>query len=153
MRLLKTLSVVFKSLFESHYINVPQEKYDVIESRSAEIEKLKEDINKSIKNIELNQKIAESTREDIIKDVSSDLTTATEVDKLNSLAENIEYKDAESFRKSVETLKNSYYPNQTSDTEFNEVAENKMLTINNLSESITAYTAAISKSKKNPYIK
>ena len=142
-----------KSLFESHYINVPQEKYDVIESQAAEIEKLKEDINKSMeKNIELNQKIAESTREDIIKDVSSDLA-ATEVDKLKGLAEGIEYKDAESFRKSVETLKNSYYPKATaSDTESNEVAEQNAGS-GNLSESMAAYTAAISKSKKNPYIK
>ena len=142
-----------KSLFESHYINVPQEKYDVIESQAAEIEKLKEDINKSMeKNIELNQKIAESTREDIIKDVSSDLA-ATEVDKLKGLAESIEYKDAESFRKSVETLKNSYYPKaKASDTESNEVAEQNAGS-GNLSESMAAYTAAISKSKKNPYLK
>ena len=142
-----------KSLFESHYINVPQEKYDVIESQAAEIEKLKEDYNKSIeKNVELNQKIAESTREDIIKDVSSDLA-ATEVDKLKGLAEGIEYKDAESFRKSVETLKNSYYPKaKASDTESNEVAEQNAGS-GNLSESMAAYTAAISKSKKNPYIK
>jgi len=142
-----------KSLFESHYINVPQEKYDVIESQAAEIEKLKEDINKSMeKNIELNQKIAESTREDIIKDVSSDLA-ATEADKLKGLAESIEYKDAESFRKSVETLKNSYYPKaKASDTESNEVAEQNAGS-GNLSESMAAYTAAISKSKKNPYIK
>jgi len=144
-----------KSLFESHYINVPQEKYDVIESQAAEIEKLKEDYNKSIeKNVELNQKIAESTREDIIKDVSSDLA-ATEVDKLKGLAESIEYKDAESFRKSVETLKNSYYPKaKASDTESNEVAEQNAGSSNvNLSESMAAYTAAISKSKKNPYVK
>lgn len=142
-----------KSLFESHYINVPQEKYDVIESQAAEIEKLKEDYNKSIeKNVELNQKIAESTREDIIKDVSSDLA-ATEADKLKGLAEGIEYKDAESFRKSVETLKNSYYPKaKASDTESNEVAEQNAGS-DNLSESMAAYTAAISKSKKNPYIK
>jgi len=144
-----------KSLFESHYINVPQEKYDVIESQAAEIEKLKEDINKSIeKNVELNQKIAESTREDIIKDVSSDLA-ATEADKLKGLAEGIEYKDADSFRKSVETLKNSYYPKaKASDTESNEVVEQNAGSSNvNLTESMAAYTAAISKSKKNPYIK
>ena len=142
-----------KSLFESHYINVPQEKYDVIESQAAEIEKLKEEVNKTIeKNVELNQKIAESTREEIIKDVSSDLA-ATEVDKLKGLAEGIEYKDAESFRKSVETLKNSYYPKaKASDTESNEVAEQNAGS-GTLSESMAAYTAAISKSKKNPYIK
>ena len=140
-----------KSLFESHYINVPQEKYDVIESQAAEIEKLKEEVNQTIeKNVELNQKVSENNRQEIINDVSSDLA-ATEADKLGKLAESIEYKDAESFRNSVETLKNSYYPKQeASDNESNEVAANAG---SELSESMAAYTAAISKSKKNPYQK
>ena len=141
-----------KSLFESHYINVPQEKYDVIESQAAEIEKLKEEVNQTIeKNVELNQKVSENNRQEIINDVSSDLA-ATEAEKLGKLAESIEYKDAESFRNSVETLKNSYYPKQeASDNESNEVAANAGS--DNLSESMAAYTAAISKSKKNPYQK
>ena len=140
-----------KSLFESHYINVPQEKYDVIESQAAEIEKLKEEVNQTIeKNVELNQKVSENNRQEIINDVSSDLA-ATEAEKLGKLAESIEYKDAESFRKGVETLKNSYYPTkEASDNESNEVAANAG---SELSESMAAYTAAISKSKKNPYIK
>ena len=140
-----------KSLFESHYINVPQEKYDVIESQAAEIEKLKEEVNQTIeKNVELNQKVSENNRQEIINDVSSDLA-ATEAEKLGKLAESIEYKDAESFRNSVETLKNSYYPKQeASDNESNEVAANAG---SELSESMAAYTAAISKSKKNPYQK
>src|SRR6056300_862038 len=143
-----------KSLFESHYIDVPQEKFDVIENQAAEIEKLKEEVNKSIeKNVELNQKIAESTRTDIVKEVSADLA-ATEADKLNGLAESIEYKDADSFRKSVETLKNSYFPKaKASDNVSNEVAENNADSDMNLSESMAAYTAAISKTKKNPYLK
>ena len=141
-----------KNLFESHYINVPQEKYDVIENQAAEIEKLKEEVNQTIeKNVELNQKIGEFAREDIINDVSSDLAI-TEVEKLKGLAENIEYTDAASFRKSVETLKESYFPKtKASDTESNEVAENNAGS--DLSESMAAYTAAISKTKKNPYLK
>ena len=141
-----------KDLFESHYINVPQEKYDVIENQAAEIEKLKEEVNKTIeKNVELNQKIGEFAREDIINDVSSDLAI-TEVEKLKGLAENIEYTDAASFRKSVETLKESYFPKtKASDTESNEVAENNAGS--DLTESMAAYTAAISKTKKNPYLK
>src|SRR6056300_1101580 len=141
-----------KSLFESHYIDVPQEKFDVIENQAAEIEKLKEEVNKTIeKNVELNSKLAESTREEVINDVSSDLV-ATEVEKLKGLAESIEYKDADSFRKSVETLKNSYFPKaKASDNESNEVAENNAGL--DLSESMAAYTAAISKTKKNPYLK
>src|SRR6056300_836066 len=141
-----------KSLFESHYINVPQEKYDVIENQAAEIEKLKEEVNQSIeKNVELNQAIGQHVRADIINDVSADLA-ATEADKLNGLAESIEYKDADSFRKGVETLKNSYFPkSKASDNESNEVAENNAGL--DLAESMAAYTAAISKTKKNPYIK
>ena len=140
-----------KSLFESHYINVPQEKYDVIEAQTAEIEKLKEEVNQTIeKNVELNQAIGQHVRQDIINDVSSDLAE-TESEKLKGLAESIEYKDAESFRTSVETLKNSYFPKaKASETESNEVAENNAGSMN---ESMAAYTAAISKSKKNPYLK
>ena len=141
-----------KSLFESHYINVPQEKYDVIEAQTAEIEKLKEEVNQTIeKNVELNQAIGNHVRQDIINDVSSDLAE-TESEKLKGLAESIEYKDAESFRASVETLKNSYYPKaKASETESNEVAEQNAGS--DLSESMAAYTAAISKHKKNPYLK
>ena len=141
-----------KSLFESHYINVPQEKYDVIEAQTAEIEKLKEEVNSTIeKNVELNQAIGQHVRTDIINDVTSDLAE-TETEKLKGLAESIEYKDAESFRTSVETLKNSYFPKaKASETESNEVAEQNAGA--DLSESMAAYTAAISKSKKNPYLK
>ena len=141
-----------KTLFESHYINVPSEKYDVIENQAAEIEKLKEENNKTIeKNVELNQKVGEFTREGIINDVSSDLAE-TETEKLKGLAEGIEYKDADSFRKSIETLKDSYFPKaEASDKQSNEVADNDASP--NLSESMAAYTAAISKTKKNPYLK
>lgn len=143
-----------KSLFESHYIDVPQEKFDVIENQAAEIEKLKEEVNQTIeKNVELNQQIGQFAREDIINDVSSDLAI-TESEKLKGLAESIEYKDAASFRTSVETLKNSYFPKtKASDNESNEVAENNAGSDMNLSESMAAYTAAISKTKKNPYLK
>ena len=141
-----------KTLFESHYINVPSEKYDVIENQAAEIEKLKEENNKTIeKNVELNQKVGEFTRDGIINDVSSDLAE-TETEKLKCLAEGIEYKDADSFRKSIETLKDSYFPKaEASDKQSNEVADNDASP--NLSESMAAYTAAISKTKKNPYLK
>tara|TARA_S200000501_G_scaffold375522_1_gene427799 strand:- start:629 stop:2062 length:1434 start_codon:yes stop_codon:yes gene_type:complete len=134
-----------KSLFDSHYINVPQEKYNVIENQSAEIEELKGKLNESIEqNVELSQKIGEFAKDDIVKDVASDLAE-TEKEKLKSLAENIEYKDAASYRNSVETLKNSYYPKAKASDESNGVAEDNQTA--NLSESMAAYTAAISKTK------
>ena len=141
-----------KSLFENHYIDVPQEKYNVIDEQAAEIEELKNKLNESMEqNVELNSKIGEFAREDILQDVGSDLAE-TEKEKFKGLAENIEYKDAADFRKKVETVKESYFPRKkVVSEESNDVAGKPDFT--NLSESMAAYTAAISKTKKNPYEK
>jgi len=141
-----------KSLFESHYIDVPQEKYNVIDEQAAEIETLTNKLNESIEqNVELNAKIGEFAREDILQDVGSDLAE-TEKEKFKGLAESIEYKDASDFRKKVETVKESYFPRKkAASDESNDVAGKPDFT--NLSESMAAYTAAISKTKKNPYDK
>ena len=138
-----------KKLFETHYIDLPDSKFDVVEDQAAQIVKLKEDMNKTLEaNVELNQKIGEFARDEIINDVSSDLAE-TEKEKLKGLAESIEYVDAADYRGKVETLKNSYFPAQkASDTESNEVAATENMTSDvDLSESMAAYTAAISKNQ------
>ena len=127
-----------KKLFESHYIDIPEEKYNVIEDQAAKIDELNKKLNESIeKNVELNKENAKHTRDEILSDVASDLAD-TQKDKFNGLAENVEYNDAADFRKKVETLKASYFPKDkaTSDE------------INDVTESMAAYTAAISKQKK-----
>jgi hypothetical protein len=141
-----------KSLFESHYIDVPQEKYNVIDEQASEIESLKSKLNESIeKNVELNAKIGEFAREDILQDVASDLA-ATEVEKFKGLAESIEYKDAADFRKKCETIKESYFPRKkVVSEESNDVAGKP--DYSNLSDSMAAYAAAISKTKSNPFKK
>jgi hypothetical protein len=141
-----------KSLFESHYIDVPADKYNVIDEQAAEIEELKNKLNESVEqNVELNSKIGEFAREDILQDVGSDLAE-TEKEKFKGLAENIEYKDAADFRKKVETVKESYFPRKKATSEeSNDVADKP--DYSNLSESMAAYTAAISKTNKNPYTK
>jgi len=141
-----------KSLFESHYIDVPADKYNVIDEQAAEIEELKNKLNESMEqNVELNSKIGEFAREDILQDVGSDLAE-TEKEKFKGLAENIEYKDAADFRKKVETVKESYFPRKKATSEeSNDVADKP--DYSNLSESMAAYTAAISKTNKNPYTK
>ena len=135
-----------KKLFETHYIDLPDSKFDVVEDQAAEIVKLKEEMNKTLEtNVELNQKIGEFARDEIINDVSSDLAE-TEKEKLKGLAESIEYVDAADYRGKVETIKNSYFPAQkASDTESNEVADTNQTP--ELNESMAAYTAAISKTK------
>merc|ERR1711968_387611 len=137
-----------KKLFETHYIDLPDSKFDVVEDQAAEIVKLKEEMNKTLEtNVELNQKIGEFARDEIINDVSSDLAE-TEKEKLKGLAESIEYVDAADYRGKVETLKNSYFPAQkASDTESNEVAATEPTADINLSESMAAYAAAISNTK------
>ena len=138
-----------KKLFETHYIDLPESKFDVVEDQAATIIKLKEDMNKTLEsNVELNQKIGEFAKDDIINDVSSDLAE-TETEKLKGLAESIEYVDAADYRTKVETIKNSYFPkSKASDTESNEVAATENMTSDvDLSESMAAYTAAISKNQ------
>ena len=137
-----------KKLFETHYIDMPEDKFNVVEDQAAEIVKLKEDMNKTLEtNVELNQKIGEFARDEIINDVSSDLAD-TEAEKLKGLAESIEYVDAADYRGKVETIKNSYFPAQkASDNESNEVAATEPTADVDLSESMAAYTAAISKTK------
>tara|TARA_B100000123_G_scaffold261093_1_gene228005 strand:+ start:199 stop:1719 length:1521 start_codon:yes stop_codon:yes gene_type:complete len=135
-----------KKLFETHYIDMPDSKFDVVEDQAKQIVKLKEELNSKIENnVELNQKIGEFARDEIINDVSSDLAE-TEKEKLKGLAESIEYVDAADYRGKVETIKNSYFPAQkASDTESNEVADTNQTP--ELNESMAAYTAAISKTK------
>ena len=138
-----------KKLFETHYIDLPDSKFDVVEDQAAQIVKLKEEMNKTLEaNVELNQKIGEFARDEIINDVSSDLAE-TEKEKLKGLAESIEYVDAADYRTKVETIKNSYFPkSKASDTESNEVAATENMTSDvDLSESMAAYTAAISKNQ------
>ena len=135
-----------KKLFETHYIDLPDSKFDVVEDQAKQIVKLKEELNSKIdNNVELNQKIGEFARDEIINDVSSDLAE-TEKEKLKGLAESIEYIDAADYRGKVETIKNSYFPAQkASDNESNEVADTNQTP--ELNESMAAYTAAISKQK------
>ena len=134
-----------KNLFESHYIDMPAEKYNVIENQAAEIEELKKKLDESVdKTVELNSKVGEFAREDILQDVASDLAD-TEKDKLKGLAETIEYNGADDFRKKVETIKGSYFPKTKANDETSIVAEDN--SIPNLEGSMAAYTAAISNLK------
>ena len=138
-----------KKLFESHYIDIPEEKYNVIEDQAAKIDELNKKLNESIeKNVELNQENAKHTRDEILLDVASDLAD-TQKDKFNGLAENVEYNDAADFRKKVETLKASYFPkDKATGDEVNDVAGTQDNIDSGMNESMAAYTAAISKQKR-----
>ena len=97
-----------KKLFEDHYIDVPDEKYNVLEDQASKIEELEKKLNESIeKNVELSKENGNYKRQDIIDEASEDLAE-TQKEKFNKLAEEIDYKDAEDFTAKVKTIKESY---------------------------------------------
>jgi len=139
-----------KKLFEDHYINVPDEKYDVLEDQASKIEELNKKLNEQIEaNVKLNSEIGKLTRQDIVDAVSSDLTD-TNKEKFNKLAEEIEYSNADEFKNKVSTIKESYFTTKeiSSKSEIDNVAEGETTNVD-LSNAMTAYTAAITKTKNS----
>ena len=141
-----------KKLFEDHYIDVPDEKYDVLEDQASKIEELEKKLNEEIgKNVELNKKANMLERTDILADVASDLAD-TSKEKFAKLTEEVEYSDAESFRKKCETIKESYFGSKkeaNSDSEVDNAVAGQSNEQNSedLSNAMAAYTTAISKTK------
>ena len=136
-----------KKLFAEHYIDVPDEKYDVLEEQSSKIEDLEKKLNEQIeKNVELNKVNGEYTRQSIMTEVASDLAD-TAKEKFAKLAEEIEYSDAETFKQKCETIKESYFGKKESVNEdLHDVAAGESSN-EDLSNAMAAYTAAISKTK------
>ena len=99
-----------KQLFEDHYIDVPDEKYDVLEAQSEKIAELEDKLNESIqKNVEMTENNSLLVREQVISEVSEDLAQ-TEIEKFKGLVEDVDFTDEESFHEKLSTLKESYFP-------------------------------------------
>ena len=98
-----------KKLFSEHYIDVPDEKYDVLEAQATKIEDLEKKLNEQIeKNVELNKDNAVKTKKRSYDEVAADLND-TQKEKFAKLAEEIEYSTSEDFKKKCETIKESYF--------------------------------------------
>ena len=103
-----------KKLFEDHYVTIPEEKYDVIESMVDKLDEMESKLNEQIdKNVALNKRLAESTADVIFAEVTEGLAQ-TQRDKLATLAENVEFESENGYREKLETLKESYFPSNTS---------------------------------------
>ena len=99
-----------KGLFEEHYVSVPEDKYDVLESMVNKLDEMEEKLNEQIdKNVSLNKRLAESTSDGILSEVSEGLAV-TQKDKLASLAESVEFESETDYREKLITLRNSYFP-------------------------------------------
>jgi len=136
-----------KDLFTEHYIDVPDEKYDILESQSAKIDELESKINEQIeKNAELKSANQSLVRESVFAEVSADLA-ATEVEKFKSLAEDVEFTSEESFKEKLDTLKESYFPKATTIAESVD-SESDGSESYDTTGAMSAYMAAISKNVK-----
>jgi len=101
-----------KGLFEDHYVSIPEDKYNVLESMVEKLDEMETKLNEQIeKNVSLNKRLAESVADGIFDQVSEGLA-ATQKDKLASLAESVEFESEEEYREKLETLKEAYFPSK-----------------------------------------
>ena len=101
-----------KGLFEEHYVSIPEDKYDVLESMVDKLDDMETKLNEQIeKNISLNKRLSESVADGILDQVSEGLA-ATQKDKLASLAESVEFESEDNYREKLETLRESYFPSR-----------------------------------------
>ena len=99
-----------KSLFEDHYVTIPEEKYDVLNSMVEKLDEMEDKLNEQInKNVALTKRLSESTADVILADVSEGLAVSQK-EKLASLAENVEFDSEETYREKLGTLRESYFP-------------------------------------------
>ena len=106
-----------KQLFEDHYVTIPEDRYDVIESMVDKLDEMEEKLNEQIqRNVALNRRLAESVADVIFADVTEGLALSQK-DKLASLAENVEFDGEANYREKLVTLRDSYFPTRSTGTQ------------------------------------
>ena len=139
-----------KQLFEDHYIDIPDEKYDVLEAQSEKISELESKLSETIeRNVSLKDNNASLVKEQVISEVSEDLAD-TEIEKFKSLVDDVDYADEESYREKLGTMKESYFP-KTSITEATETVDDVDTGTAqdiDLTPSMDAYMSAIGRTVK-----
>lgn len=99
-----------KDVFVEHYMDIPEEKYDMVEGMTEKLDEMEQKLNEQIeKNIELNSALGEFIKESIVAEVSQGLAD-TQKEKLASLSEGVEFSDEETYREKIETIKENYFP-------------------------------------------
>ena len=98
-----------KGLFEDHYIDVPDEKYDILEANLTKIEELEDKLNKQMEeNVQLKKAKGELVKESMIADVADGMTD-TETEKFQSLVDDVEFSDEDSYKEKLQTIRESYF--------------------------------------------
>ena len=141
-----------KNLFEDHYIDVPDEKYDILESNLTKIEELEDKLNQQIEeNIQLKKQKGELVKESMIADIADGMTD-TETEKFVDLVADVEFSDEESYTEKLQTIKESYFGTGVSETSSDETLlteeGNGVEEMQPVSNSMSTYMKAISKGHK-----
>ena len=133
-----------KSLFEDHYVSIPDDKYDVLETMVSKLDEMEGRLNEQIaSNISLNKRLGETTADGIFREVTEGLAV-TQREKLYALSEGVEFEGEESYRGKLETLKESYFPSEQKSV------SNKVET---LSEGVTSETGIEASASMSQYLK
>ena len=135
-----------KNLFEEHYIDVPNEKYDILEAQTQEIEELKNKVNDLIESKkDSSNRIGELRKDSLVAEASDDLTD-TQKEKFKGLVEEVEFVSEETYKAKLKTLKESYFPTEEKKEEV--LTEEGAVQTVESSDVMAAYTAAINKTHK-----
>ena len=136
-----------KGLFEEHYVQIPEEKYDVLKSMVEKLDDMETKLNEQIeKNINLNGRLAESVADGILESVSDGLA-ATQKEKLASLAESVEFESDTEYREKLETLKESYFTSKTPTAKTETLSEGLDVAPESYSGSMESYLKTLSSFK------
>jgi len=136
-----------KDVFTESYVEVPESKVDLVDELSTANDELEEDFNKAVaKSIELQEELEGYQREAVIREAAKDLAE-TQVEKLKSLVESIDFEDVDVFASKVSTIKESYFKKQTAESVISEESTDEEGSAVEVSGVMESYLAAIRKAK------
>ena len=137
-----------KGLFEDHYIDVPDEKYDILEANLTKIEELEDKLNKQMEeNVQLKKQKGELVKESMIADVADGMTD-TETEKFQSLVDDVEFSDEESYNEKLQTIKESYFGSDEVKAQDETLTEKGSEETQEVSGTMATYMSAIKKDNK-----
>lgn len=142
-----------RQLFAEHYIDIPEDKISIVEELGSKVEELESKLNEEIeRNVELTKILSESTKDAVMNSMVEGLT-ATQAEKLKSLAENIDFVDADSYATKIQTLRESYFPSSVKpQTELDKIeagTEGQTMIAEELNNPMSKYVRALGKSLPN----
>jgi hypothetical protein len=142
-----------KGLFEEHYVTIPEDKYNVLESMVDKLDEMEGKLNEQIdRNVALNRRLAESSADGVFATVSEGLAD-TQKEKLSALAENIEFESETDYREKLVTLRKSYFPESAGTPSTSENLSEEVSTDEVISEEVSpmmqAYLDTLSRAAKN----